>query len=266
MSERNYKWDAADYAQHSTEQFKWASELAEKLHLRGNETVLDIGCGDGKVTAAIGARLPSGRVVGIDSSPEMIELAVQRQVKAGFPQLTFELLDVRDMEYVDQFDVAFSNAVLHWIKEHLQMLHRVRKALKKGGHLLFQMGGRGNAREIVRVLDGLMKTTEWSPFFSNFTFPYGFYGVDEYKRWIAAAGLKIRRVELIPKDMQHKGKDGFAGWIRSTWFPYLSRVPEQMKAEFIEAILDAYLVGHPPDEAGLVHVDMVRLEVEAVKL
>ena len=266
MSERNYKWDAADYAQHSNEQFKWASELAEKLHLRGNETVLDIGCGDGKVTAAIAARLPNGRIVGIDSSPEMIELAVRHKAEAGWPHLMFELLDVRDMEYVEWFDVAFSNAVLHWIKEHLQMLQRVRNALKKGGSLLFQMGGRGNAREIVRVLDELMKTTKWSPFFSDFTFPYGFYGVDEYERWIAEAGFKIRRGELIPKDMKHKGKDGFAGWIRSTWLPYLSRVPEQMKEEFIEDILEAYLVRHPPDEEGLVHVDMVRLEVEAFKL
>jgi trans-aconitate 2-methyltransferase len=264
-SERKYQWDAADYAQHSSEQFKWACELTEKLHLRGHETVLDIGCGDGKVTAAIAAQLPNGRVVGIDSSSQMIELAVQRQAKTGRPQLMFELLDVRDMEYAEWFDVAFSNAVLHWIKEHLQMLHRVRKALKKGGRLLFQMGGKGNAREITRILDELMATTKWSIFFSDFTFPYGFYGVDEYQRWLAEAGLKTRRVELIPKDMQHKGKDGFAGWIRSTWLPYLSRIPAQMKAEFIEAILDAYLVRHPPDEEGLVHVDMVRLEVEAVK-
>ncbi len=72
-------------------------------------------------------------------------------------------------------------------------------------------------------------------------------------------------MELIPKDMKHKGKDGFAGWIRSTWLPYLTRIPEQMKEEFIEAIWDVYLVGHPPDEEGLVHVDMVRLEVDAVK-
>ena len=81
ISERNYKWDAADYAQHSTEQFKWASELAEKLHLRGDETVLDIGCGDGKVTAAIATQLPNGRIIGIDSSQEMIELAQRSLVQ-----------------------------------------------------------------------------------------------------------------------------------------------------------------------------------------
>ena len=265
-SERNYQWDAADYAQHSSEQFKWACELTEKLALRGHETVLDIGCGDGKVTALIAAQLPNGRIVGIDSSPQMIELAARHQVKAGCPDLMFKLIDVRDLEYVEWFDVVFSNAVLHWIKEHLQMLHRVRKALKKGGRLLFQMGGRGNAHAILGVLDELLKTTKWSPFFSDFPFPYGFYGVDEYQRWLADAGLKARRVELIPKDMQHQGKDGFAGWLRSTWLPYLSRVPVQMQAEFIEAILDAYLVRHPPDEEGLVHVDMVRLEVEAFKL
>ena len=145
------------------------------------------------------------------------------------------------------------------------MLHRVGKALKKGGRLLFQMGGRGNAHEITGILDELMKTPKWSPFFANFLFPYGFYSVDEYERWLAQTGFQSRRVELIPKDMTHKGKDGFAGGIRSTWLPYLSRIPEQMKEAFIEAILDVYLVKHPPDKEGLVHVDMVRLEVEAVK-
>ncbi len=91
------------------------------------------------------------------------------------------------------------------------------------------------------------------------------YGVDDYQQWLTQAGFKPRRVELIPKDMKHKGKNGFAGWIRSTWLPYLTRIPGQMKEEFIMAIWDVYLVGHPPDEEGLVHVDMVRLEVEAVK-
>ena len=61
MAGKNYQWNAADYAQHSSQQFKWACELTEKLHLHGDETVLDIGCGDGKVTAAIAARLPKGR-------------------------------------------------------------------------------------------------------------------------------------------------------------------------------------------------------------
>jgi len=117
-------------------------------------------------------------------------------------------------------------------------------------------------RPTFKEIAGLSKKA----FFSDFPFPYGFYGVDEYQRWLAEAGLKARRVELIPKDMQHQGKDGFACWLRSTWLPYLSRVPVQMQAEFIEAILDVYLVKHPPDEEGLVHVDMVRLEVEAFKL
>jgi trans-aconitate methyltransferase len=265
MAERNYRWDAAEYTQHSAEQFKWARELTEKLHLRGDETVLDIGCGDGRATALIAAQLLEGRVIGIDSSPEMIELAVDHHAKAGGPNLRFELMDVREMAYVEWFDVAFSNAVLHWIKDHLQMLHRVNKALKKGGHLLFQMGGRGNAHAIIRILDELLKNPKWSPFFADFLFPYGFYGVDDYQLWLSQAGFKPRRVELIPKDMTHKGKDGFAGWIRSTWLPYLSKIPGQMKEAFIEAILDAYLFEHPPDKDGLVHVDMVRLEVEAVK-
>jgi trans-aconitate methyltransferase len=79
------------------------------------------------------------------------------------------------------------------------------------------------------------------------------------------AGLDPLRIELIEKDMQHNARDGFAGWIRSTWLPYLERIPANMKEEFIDTLLDEYLNIHPMDNEGIVHVTMMRLEVEAVK-
>jgi len=128
MHRKQFKWDASDYERHSGAQLQWARDLIEKLDLRGHESVLDIGCGDGKVTAAIAARLPEGRVVGIDNSTAMIELARERHAGAN---LHFKRVDVRNLARTERFDVVFSNAVMHWIKRHLPVLRRVHNALQK---------------------------------------------------------------------------------------------------------------------------------------
>jgi trans-aconitate methyltransferase len=261
MQRKHYQWDASEYERHSVAQLQWAGELIAKLHLKGHETILDLGCGDGKVTAAIAALLPEGHVLGIDNSAQMIQLAQRRHSGAN---LSFELLDIRDLNWTERFDVVFSNAVLHWIKRHLPVLVRVHKALKKGGRMLLQMGGSGNARDVVSVMDRLIHS-KCGQHFKQFTFPYGFYGVQDYTGWLVKAGFSHLRVELIPKDMQHQDRHALAGWIRSTWLPYLERIPDRQTEPFITAVVDEYLNRHPPDDQGIIHVAMVRLEVEAVK-
>ncbi len=77
--------------------------------------------------------------------------------------------------------------------------------------------------------------------------------------------LKPIRVELIPKDMTHDGEDGLAKWISVTWLPYIERVPEEKPEQFVEEFVERYVEKHPPDEQNLIHVPMMRLEVEAVK-
>jgi len=264
-SKESYQWDAEQYAKYSGSQHEWALELIEKLQLQGAEAVLDIGCGHGKVTAAIADNLPKGSVLGIDSSAEMIALARRQFSHYPTKKLSFDHLDVRELDAVNRFDVVFSNAALHWITEHGAMLRRVRQAMKKSARLLFQMGGKGNARDVVAVLDVLQRHRKWASFFLDFKFPYGFYGPDEYERWLAEAGLTPLRMELIEKDMRHKGQDGFTGWINTTWLPYLERIPADRKAAFVRELTEIYLRENPPDAEGRIHVRMVRLEVEATR-
>jgi trans-aconitate 2-methyltransferase len=263
---KSYQWNADEYSRHSGQQEVWAHGLLEQLHLSGDEAVLDIGCGDGKVTAVIAEKLESGRVVGIDSSPDMIRLARDRFENSSCPNVSFMNVDVREMDFSDQFDAAFSNAALHWVKNHRQFLPRVRSALKPGGRILFQMGGKGNAWEILQVLDEMITESRWSPFFKGFEFPYGFHGPDEYRVWLDEAGLEAQRLELIHKDMQHQGAEGLAGWIRSTWLPYIQQVQPDLREAFITEIVDRYIRKHGVDKDGIVHVQMIRLEVEATAL
>jgi trans-aconitate 2-methyltransferase len=262
---KNYKWDAAFYAANSNAQLSWASELLEKLNLKGAESLLDIGCGDGKITAEIAYRLQKGNVVGIDSSEEMINFAVNNFPKEKFPNLDFILLDARNLNSEEEFDFIFSNAVLHWIKDHRSLLKAIFNALRPKGRILLQMGGKGNCIDIMKAAGKAMKNPHWKSCFSDFINPYGFYDDIEYKEWLLEAGFIIDKVQLIPKDMQHTGREGLTGWFRSTWLPFIDGVPEHLAEKFINEIFDGYLHDHPIDDDGKTHVKMMRLQVEAHK-
>ncbi|HVN54519.1 MAG TPA: methyltransferase domain-containing protein [Anaerolineaceae bacterium] len=262
---QNVRWDASDYEKHSTNQQAWGRELIEKLNLRGDEILLDIGCGDGKVTAEIAARLPNGRVTGVDLSAEMIDLASRRYPEGDFPNLSFEQADASHLPYSAQFTRVFSNATLHWICDHHPVLAGIQRSLKPGGKILLQMGGRGNAAEIIACVDRLIQLPEWAGYFGDFVSPYGFHSPEDYTVWLREAGLEPVRVELIPKDMVHPDHDTLAGWIRTTWMPYTLRVPAGQRDAFIEQIIAEYRAGHPADADGALTVKMARLEVEAIR-
>ena len=259
------KWDAEDYAKNSSAQLVWARELIGKLELSGCERVLDLGCGDGKISAEIARMLPRGKVVGIDKSQEMVDFAADAFPNEQWPNLRFWRADAVRLEFREEFDVVFSSATLHWVKDHGPVLRGISRALKPGGRVLLQMGGRGNADAILNLMEESRAKPKWSRYFGGFEYPYGFYGPEEYGKWLSDAGLKANRVELIPKDMAQQGKEGLAGWVRTTWLPYTQRVPEELREEFIDEVVGRFVEANPPDSEGLVHVQMLRLEVEAIR-
>jgi trans-aconitate 2-methyltransferase len=256
-------WNPEDYAQHSDAQLKWARELRSQLDFQGNESVLDVGCGDGKITADLAATLSQGKVVGVDSSPEMVAYATRTYPVSNYPNLSFACVDARRLDFVDQFDLVFSNATLYWIDDHQAFLQGASQALGDRGRLIISCGGQGNAADILQVFAEVTASPGWSAYFDRFENPYFFYGAPEYKLWLQQAGFQIRRLELVLKDMTHVGQAGLAGWIRTTWMPFTNRVPEQDRDRFIRQFVDSYLKRIPLDSNGQAHVRMVRLEVDA---
>jgi trans-aconitate methyltransferase len=259
-------WSAADYASNSVVQQTWARELIAKLKLRGDERILDVGCGDGKVTAEIARALPRGSAVGVDASPQMIEFAATTFPPARFPNLEFHVMDARKIQFVRKFDSVFSNAALHWVNDHQAFLRGAASALRPGGRLIVSCGGKGNAHDVFLVLRPEIRLKRWREFFRKMEAPYFFHSPEEYKKWLPRFGFKTRGIKLTPKDATYEGREGFATWLRTTWLPYTQRVPEDLREEFIAAVVDRYLAKHPPDMEGLVHIRMVRLEIDAEKI
>lgn len=259
------KWDASDYHKSSSEQQKWAREVIERLNLKGDEAVLDIGCGDGKVTAELASKLPRGTVLGIDSSPEMIGFASSAFPINEFPNLNFREGDARKLIFGGIFNLVVSFSCLHWILDHKPVLRGIYNSLKAGGRIFLHFGGKNNAGDVVASVEKVTGMKKWRDYFVGFEFPYGFYSQDEYRPWLTDTGFRNIRMELLAKDMVHRGEDGFKAWFRTTWLPYTQKVPEKLKDEFINECVAGYLRRSPIDGAGLVHTAMTRLEIEADK-
>lgn len=258
-----HNWRPDKYERSSSAQRLWAEELIRKIEISGDERVLDIGCGDGRITASIADLVPEGSVLGIDSSEGMVSFAKEKFATGDHPNLSFQLGDARNLDFDGEFDLVVSFAALHWVGDHRPVLRGIRRALKPGGRTFLQFGGRGNAALPLAIADEMIKEDSWRRSFEGFDFRYAFFGAEEYRIWIEEAGLVPKRVELIPKDMVQPGPEAFAGWIESTWLPYLERVPEDRLREFISEVVERYLRLHPPDGEGRVHVGMVRLEAVA---
>lgn len=259
-------WNPNDYARNSTAQLVWARELISRMAFTGSEAVLDVGCGDGKITAEFARALPRGFVLGVDSSPEFIAYASHHYPRSSFAPLHFEQMDLRTLNIDLQFDLVFSNATLHWVEDHRAFLRGVSNHLRPGGRLILSCGGAGNASAIIAALERLISSHIWSRYFGSFEFPYHFYSPDDYAVWLPEADLGAVRCELVEKDMVHDSPDGLAGWIRTTWMPYTERVPPELREQFISDLVSQYLSNHPTDPSGHTHVQMIRLEVEATRI
>jgi trans-aconitate methyltransferase len=260
------RWNAADYAANSVVQQTWARELISKLKLRGDEHILDVGCGDGKVTAEIADAVPRGSATGVDASPQMISYAQKTFPAKQFPNLEFHVMDARKIKFDRQFDLIFSNAALHWADDHQAILRGMASVLKSGGRLIVSCGGKGNAQDVFVALRPEMRLKRWREFFRRIPKPYFFYAPEDYEKWLPKFGFKINLLKLAPKDATYVDADGFAAWLRTTWLPYVQRVPENLREEFIAAVTERYVSKHVPDVEGNVLVRMVRLEIDAIKI
>ena len=210
--------------------------------------------------------MPRGAVTGADASAEMIAFARQQFPATEISNLKFEIADAREIRFPKPFDLVFSNAALHWVDDHEKILRGAASVLKSGGRLVVSCGGKGNAHDVFLALRPEMRLKRWRGFFRRMPMPYFFYSPGDYEKWLPKHGFIINALKLAPKDATYQGAEGLATWLRTTWLPFVQRVPENLREEFIAAVTQRYVAKHPPDAEGKVHVRMVRLEIEAAKL
>jgi trans-aconitate methyltransferase len=259
-----YTWNPQDYAQHSRAQESWARELLAQINLRPADVVLDIGCGDGRTTAAMAKNVPEGSVTGVDLSADMVAHATA-QHRNSQPNLRFARADAAALPFVSEFSVVFSNATLHWVPDQRAAAQGIARALRPQGRLIAQFGGQGNVADVIETFEHIADTPRWRNVATLGEVPYHFHAATTWGSWLQEAGMEVQECRLIPKDMTHETVATFIGWLRTAWHPYTANVPADLRDAFLEDIAGQYLTRYPLDPHGRVHVATVRLQVCAQK-
>jgi len=182
-------WDAASYDRVSAPQAEWAAAVLDRLPLAGDETVLDAGCGSGRVTRLLAERLPHGRVIAVDGAPSMV--ALTRETFAGDERVeVLDAVDLVELELDEPVDAIFSNAVLHWIPDHPRLFARLHALLRPGGRLAAQCGGEGNIDRFHEVAREVARREPYAEHFADWRGPWNFRGPRETEGALREAGFE----------------------------------------------------------------------------
>ncbi len=232
-------WDGARYAQLNALQRWVAGRSLSAVTLRGDERVLDVGCGDGLITAELADRLPTGRAVGIDPSPRMIEVARHRVVRDG--KLTFGVDSVQRMAFASEFDLLVSFNALHWVAEHELALQRIRAALVPGGAALLQLVCAGPRESVEQSAMAVAGQPRWAPFFDGFAAPFHHPLPAVFTAQAAAAGLIEQQLDVHDLVWDFGSRPAFLDWCRVGFSDWLSRLPDDdARTEFLDEVGNRY--------------------------
>jgi trans-aconitate 2-methyltransferase len=242
-------WDAATYDRVADPQEEWAREVIDRLDLKGDETVLDAGCGSGRVTRLLLERVPRGRVIGVDSSPSMIEQARQ---SLG-DQVELIVSDLLDLELGEPVDAIFSNATFHWILDHRRLFERLYAVLRPSGRLEAQCGGIGNVEDFLNSVESVSGDERFAPYLRGIASNWNFASVGDTEIRLQGAGFEVRRCWLEERLAQPRDPHAY---LESVCLgAHLEKLPNQMRAPYMEAVLE--VITRP------LTLDSVRLNISA---
>ena len=244
------EWDGTSYDRISGPMEALGREVLARLDLRGDEVVLDAGCGSGRITEALVQRLPQGRAIALDESPSMVEAARRR---LGV-DVDVRVMDLLELELGEPVDAILSTATFHWISDHDRLFRRLRGALRRGGRLVAQCGGEGNIDVLRASGRAVLEPEPFAEHLVGWRPPWNYAGAERTRERLLAAGFASADCWLAPAPQQPEHPREFLSTI--IFEPYLRRLPEPLGERFIDELLET--LGEP------VTVDYVRLNIDAV--
>jgi trans-aconitate 2-methyltransferase len=234
------EWNAPAYSRISALQEWMGDEQLKRVQLTGSERVLDVGCGSGKITAKIAARLPHGSVVGVDSSQSMIEFAAEHYGAPRVSNLQFEVGDARLLGFHAEFDLVVSFNALHWVLDQQAALSSICAALKPQGRALLRLVSKGNRTSIEAIFEETRRQPRWSSSFAGFRAPFVHFTPDEYRGLAAQSGLTVHEIHVEDRAWDFKTREAFFAFCRVGCIAWLSRLSENDWPTFINEALDRY--------------------------
>ncbi len=230
-----YEFDGKKYEKASIFQQEWGNKLISELNLKGDEDILDLGCGNGLLTAKLARLVPNGNVIGVDASEGMIEVAKEKEEN----NLKFLLMDLNEINLNRQFDFIFSNATLHWIKNHKQLWANINKLLNPNGFVRFNFAADGNSSHFIKVIKEVIEFEEYRKYFSEFQWPWYMPSVDEYENILKDFTFSELNVWEENADRFFPDKEAVIRWVdQPNIVPFLEYIPEDKKELFREIVIE----------------------------
>jgi trans-aconitate methyltransferase len=254
------EWDAASYHRLSAPQFSWGRQVIERLSLKGDETVMDAGCGTGRLTSLLLERLPRGRVLAVDLSQNMLEEARSHLTPRFGGRVEFARADLAGLPFERAFDGVFSTAAFHWVSDHPRLFRSLYRSLKPGGWLVAQCGGATNIARLMRRASVLMAAAPYAEYFSGWRDTKVFADERTTAERLRAAGFTAEETSLEPAPTVLSGADEFREFLTAVNMrAHLERLPEgPLRRRFIEELTEQAAADHPPYS-----LDYCRLNIRA---
>lgn len=260
------EWDATSYHRLSAPQFAWGRQVVERLRLEGGETVLDAGCGTGRLTALLLERLPRGRVVAVDLSQNMLEEARQH-LSTGFGgRVHVVRADLAALPFDATFDGVFSTAAFHWVPDHPRLFRSLYRSLRPGGWLVAQCGGASNIARLMRRASALMAADPYATHFSGWEDSKVFADEVTTAERLRAVGFTEVETELEPAPTVLSGADEFREFLTAVNMrAHLARLPEgPLRRRFVEELTEQAAADDPPYSLDYCRLNMRALKPEAL--
>ena len=256
------EWDAASYHRLSAPQFSWGVQVLERLRLNGDETVMDAGCGTGRLTALLFERLPRGRVVGVDLSRNMLEEARSHLAPRFGGRVEFVRADLALLPFDRAFDGVFSTAAFHWVPDHPRLFRGLYASRKPGGWLVAQCGGGPNIARLMRRASVLTASEPYATYFSGWKDTKVFADEATTAERLRAAGFVEVETSLEPAPTILSGADEFREFLRTVnMHSHLARLPEgRLRRRFVEELTEQAAADDPPYA-----LDYCRLNIRALR-
>ncbi|HQZ40265.1 MAG TPA: class I SAM-dependent methyltransferase [Vicinamibacterales bacterium] len=255
------EWDASSYHKVSGPQTAWGQRVLARLDLRGDERVIDAGCGSGRLTGALLDRLPVGRVLAIDRSWNMLQTA-RANLRPGFgSRVRFAQVALPFMPVRGWADVVFSTATFHWVMDHPALFAGIFTALRPGGRLHAQCGGGPNLAAAHALAEEVMRLDSFRGHFENWPGVWEFASDGETRRRLCAAGFVHVETNLEPAPTTLASEADYREFVTTViYHPHLARLPVTLKPRFIDEVAARAARQSPPFT-----LDYWRLNMQAAR-